>query len=139
VPSETERVAPQPTPLTEGYWSAAQRGQLHLQRCGGDCRRFIHLPEPACPTCGSTRLAHEPVSGHGTVHTFSIVHRTFAPGFAGRTPYPIAWIDLPEQDGLRVFANVLGCEPEEVHIGQAVEVCFEELPGFGLVPNFRAS
>jgi hypothetical protein len=66
------------------------------------------------------------------VHTFSVVHRAFLPGF--ETPYVIAWIDLPE--GARAFGNVLG-PPEEVRIGAAVQVSFEELPGFGPIPQWR--
>jgi uncharacterized OB-fold protein len=79
------------------------------------------------------------VSGLGTVHTFSVVHRSFAPGFADRTPYVIAWIELAEQAGLRAFGNVLDCAPADVRIGLPVRVRFEELPGFGPVPNFSAA
>ena len=71
------------------------------------------------------------------VETFSVVHRTFAPGFAQRLPYVIAWIALDEQPGLRVFGNVLGIPVESVEIGLPVEVIFEEIEGFGPVPNFR--
>jgi len=132
------RVAPAPTPLTAPYWAACQRRELALQRCRG-CGTFVHFPEPTCPSCHRDELAFEPVSGRGTVHTFTVVHRSFAPGYGDRTPYVLAWIDLAEQPGLRAFGNVLGCPPDEVRIGLPVEVCFEELPGFGLVPNFRAA
>jgi uncharacterized OB-fold protein len=71
------------------------------------------------------------------VETFSVIHRSFAPEFAGRTPYVIAWIGLPEQAGLRVFANVTGCAPDEVAIGMAVEVWFEPRDGREALPNFR--
>lgn len=129
------RPLPSPTPLTAPYWAACQRGELALQRCRA-CRSFVHFPEPYCPYCHGADLAFEPVSGRGSVHTFSVVHRSFAPGYAERTPYVIAWIELVEQVGLRAFGNVLGSA--EVQIGLPVEVCFEELPGFGRVPNFRA-
>jgi uncharacterized OB-fold protein len=73
------------------------------------------------------------------VHTFSVVHRTFAPGFADRTPYVIAWVELEDQPGVRVFGNVLDIAPEDVRIGLPVEVVADRLEGFGPVPNFRAS
>jgi uncharacterized OB-fold protein len=132
------RVLPVPTPLTERYWQAAQNRQLALQRCR-DCRAFTHLPAEQCRFCGSEHAAFEPVSGRGAVDTFSVVHRTFAPGFAGRVPYVIAWIALDEQPGLRVFGNVLGIPAERVRIGLRVELMFEEVDGFGLMPNFRAA
>ncbi|GLW62690.1 hypothetical protein Arub01_09340 [Actinomadura rubrobrunea] len=126
------RPFPAPTPLTEPYWTACRRGELVLQRCSG-CARFVHFPEPSCPFCGGAELTYEPVSGRGRVHTFSVVHRAFLPGFA--PPYVVAWIDLPE--GARVFGDVVGCPPEEVRIGMPVRVAFDELDGFGPIPHWR--
>jgi len=117
------------------YWEGATQGQLVIQRCT-NCRRWIHFPEPTCPFCGSTAFIYEPVSGQGTVETFSVIHRSFVAEFADRTPYVIAWIALPEQAGLRVFGNVTGCAPDEVAIGMPVEVYFEERDG-RTRPNFR--
>jgi uncharacterized protein len=121
--------------LGQAYWDGAARGALVIQRCG-DCGRWIHFPEPACPSCGSDTLGFEPVSGAGTVETFSVIHRSFVAEFVDRVPYVIAWIALPEQPGLRVFANVTGCAPEEIAIGMPVEVFFEQRDGRA-VPNFR--
>ena len=129
------RVAPAVSGLTEGYWRAAQHQQLAIQRCGA-CRRFVHFPEWRCPFCRRRELEFEQVSGRGRVHTFTIVHRTAAPGFADRIPYVLAWVELAEQPGLRAFGNVAGVPPQEVSIGLPVRVCFEEISGFGLVPNF---
>ena len=133
----SERTLPRRSPLTEPYWAACQQGVLAIQRCRA-CGSFVHFPEPRCPRCHAADLGFEPVSGRGTVHTYTAVHRTFAPGFADRTPYVLAWVDLVEQPGLRAFGNVLGVDPDRVRIGMPVEVCFEDLPGFGRVPNFRA-
>lgn len=130
------RVRPRPTALSEPFWAAARRRELALQRCG-DCRCFTHPPRAHCGHCGSTRWSFEPVSGRGTVETFSVVHRTYAPGFAGRVPYVIAWIALDEQPGLRMFGNVLDVDSDRVRIGMPVDVTFEEIEGFGPVPNFR--
>ena len=121
--------------LTRPYWEAAARGELAIQRCRS-CQRWIHFPEPICPACGGSDLGFEPVSGQGVVETFSVIHRSFVPEFAERTPYAIAWIGLPEQPGLRVFGNVTGCDPEEVAIGMEVEVWFEQRDG-QVLPNFK--
>jgi uncharacterized OB-fold protein len=132
----TAKPVPEPTELTQPYWDAAARGELALQRCRA-CGRWNHFPDVACPACGGGDLAFEPVSGRGTVETFSVVHRSFVPGFAEGGPYAVAWIALPEQAGLRVFANILDCPPERIAIGMPVEVCFEPREGFGPIPNFR--
>lgn len=122
------------TGLSRHYWEGASRGELVIQRCRA-CRRWIHFPEPICPSCGTADFTFEPVSGEGRIETFSVIHRSFVPAFAERTPYIIAWIGLPEQEGLRVFANVTGCDPAEIAIGMPVELCFEERDG-RTVPNF---
>jgi len=130
------RPVPRPDALTAPYWAAAARHELVIQRCAR-CRRWVHFPRPSCPDCGAPELAYEPVRGTGTVHTFSVVHRPFVPGFSGLVPYVTAWIDLDEQPGLRTFGNVVGCPPEDVRIGLPVRVCFTDLPGFGAIPDFR--
>jgi uncharacterized protein len=134
----SRRVAPPVSELTEPYWEAARHGRLDLQRCTS-CRRFVHFPEYRCPWCGSIELGYETVSGRGQVHTFTVVWRTGAPGYTERVPYALAWVDLIEQDGLRAFGNVHGTEPAALAIGMPVEVCFEEIEGFGSVPTFRAA
>lgn len=128
------RPLPIPTELTEPYWRAAAEGRLVIQHCRG-CGRWIHFPEPRCADCGSEDLGWDEVSGRGTVATFSVIHRSFVAGFDGE-PYVIAWIDLPEQPGLRLFGNVTGCAPDAVRIGQPVEAWFERR-GEMAMPNFR--
>ncbi|MEO3883812.1 OB-fold domain-containing protein [Nonomuraea sp. B5E05] len=104
----------------------AAHGELVIQRCTG-CDHRSHLPEPACPGCGGRDFRAEPASGEGVVHTFTIVHRSFAPGYQGREPYVAAWVDLRE--GPRAFGHVVGCAPEEVRVGMPVRVTFiDDLP-----------
>jgi uncharacterized OB-fold protein len=126
------------TPLTEPYWRAAAEGRLAIQYCEW-CGRYIHLPVPACPRCHRGGLEFRPVSGRGRVYTYAVVHRAFVPGFAADVPYVIAWIELEEQAGLRVFGNVTGGDPARVRIGTEVEAYFPERPGFGAMPNFRVA
>jgi uncharacterized protein len=123
---DPQRPLPQPTALTAPYWEACRRGELVIQHCP-ECRRFVHFPKACCPFCGAADLPYEKVSGRGTVHTFSVIHRSFLPGFS--TPYTIAWIDLEE--GARVFGSVVG----EVEIGTPVEVRFTDDP----FPNWQPS
>ncbi|SDL86467.1 Zn-ribbon domain-containing OB-fold protein [Nonomuraea jiangxiensis] len=94
--------------------------ELVIRRCAS-CDGRLCLPEPSCPWCGG-ELAGEPVPGEGVVHTFTVVHRSFAPAYRGREPYVMAWVDLSA--GTRVFGHVVGCAPEEVRIGMPVRVTF---------------
>jgi uncharacterized OB-fold protein len=129
------KLVPEPSGLTRPYWEAAKRGELVIQRCG-ECRHWIHFPELRCPKCSSKSLGYDRISGQGTVETFTVVHRSFAPGFEAETPYVIAWIALPEQPGLRTMGNIAGCAVEEVAIGMPVEVYFEPR-GELMLPNFK--
>ncbi|MFF3569179.1 Zn-ribbon domain-containing OB-fold protein [Nocardia jiangxiensis] len=122
--------------MTEPYWAAARRGELVLQRCV-ECRRFTHPPLDICRHCGSGDRQFERVRGSGRIETFSVVHRTAAPGFADRVPYVIAWVALDGVPDVRVFGNVLGPRTPQAYIGMPVEVSFEQLDGFGPIPNFR--
>lgn len=131
-PHRLERPTPSPSDLTRPYWDAAAHGRLAVQHCES-CRRFVHPPRPQCPTCGGVALGFAGVSGLGVIETLTVVHRTFAPGFTDRVPYTLAWVELAEQTGLRILCNPVG----EVRIGMAVEVVFEDLEGFGAIPQFR--
>lgn len=128
------RPAPEVTPDAAAYWQAAAAGELKLQRCS-ECRLWIHFPEIRCPGCGGLQLEFELVSGRGTIEAFTVIHRSFVPGFD--PPYIVAWISLPEQAGLRVMANVMTSDITSVAIGAPVELCFEERDNFGPVPQFK--
>jgi uncharacterized OB-fold protein len=45
---------------------------------------------------------------------------------AVRLPYSIAIVELAEQAGLRIIANIVGRSVEDVSIGMAVCVAFEQ-------------
>ena len=116
------------------YWQGAREGKLLLQRCG-DCGTLRFFPRYLCPECGSEHTEWTEVSGRGTVHSFTIVHRAAFPEFQARAPYAIALIDLAE--GPRMMTNIVGEGALDVEIGDAVRVTFEERGTNGAkVPQF---
>ena len=85
--------------------------------------RVVGSPPAAdCPDCGGA-LAAQPVSGHGTVFTYTVNYQPFNP--AVPVPYVIAIVQLDEQPDLRIASNIVDCEPDSVYIGMPVEVRFE--------------
>lgn len=64
------------------------------------------------------------MSGRGVVHTFTVNHQPWIPGFD--PPYLVAIIELDEQPGLRFTTNLVGVEPDEARIGMPVQVTFEQ-------------
>ncbi len=123
------RVLPAVTPENEHFWLGGAEGELRILRCA-DCRCWIHPPQPVCPNCLGRSLAPEAVSGRGNVHTFTVNWQPWYPDLD--PPYAIAIVALPEQDGLRLTTNIVGCAPEDVTIGLAVRVEFEEYDGVWL-------
>ena len=126
---------PVPTPESRPFWEAARRHELSLQRCRA-CGRRVFYPRAACPNCLSPDLEWRRVSGRGTLHTFTIVHRG-AKNFPLAAPYVLAVVELEE--GPRLMTNLVGVEadPVRVRIGMPVEVVFEDVSSEVTLPRFR--
>jgi uncharacterized OB-fold protein len=104
------------------FWTSGEDGRLRFLRCQS-CGYYLHPPLPRCPQCGGRELEPEPVSGTGEVHSFTINHQSWD---GGTEPYTIALVTIPEQDGLRLTTNIVGCAPDDVYIGMPVQVVFEQ-------------
>jgi uncharacterized OB-fold protein len=128
------RLLPEVTPQNEHFWCGGADGELRFLRCG-DCRHYVHPPAPLCPECLSRNLAPEAVSGRAVVHTYTVNHQPWIPGFD--PPYVVAIVELPEQAGLRLTTNLVRCESEDVAIGMPVRVVFEDLGDGVFLPLFE--
>lgn len=129
------RPIPDPDDQSRPYWESALRHRLSLLRCSG-CGRFRHPPKEICPACGAGEAAWVEVSGEGTVYSFVVDHRNMVPGFSGA--YVVALVNPVEGDeDVRIVANIRNCAIEDVEIGMAVRVLFEDVaPGVSL-PQFE--
>ncbi|MBI2963376.1 MAG: Zn-ribbon domain-containing OB-fold protein [Deltaproteobacteria bacterium] len=116
------------------FWEACARHELVLQRCGG-CGELRFYPRGLCPACLSSSVEYVRSSGRGRIHTFTVTYQSQAPGFRDELPYVMAYVDLDE--GPRVLSNVVHTPPEEVKIGMAVEVVFEDVDEDLAIPRFR--
>jgi uncharacterized OB-fold protein len=130
-----------PLPLADAtsapFWQAAREGRLAIQRCES-CRSWIHAPSLACPGCGSLALAFEDASGRGRLHSWTVLTDAPAPGFVGRLPLVVGVVELAEQEGLLMVANLLEAEPAELRLGLPLEVAFEAVTADCVLPQFRA-
>ena len=106
------------------FWDGLRHHRLSILRCR-ECRTFVHPPQASCPKCLSLDLTAEAVSGRGTVYSFTVVNREFAPGV--KPPYVAALVDLAEQDGLRLVTNLVNVTIDDVRIGMPVRVIFVDL------------
>ena len=119
-----ERPKPRPTDLSKPFWDAAKRHELHLQRCK-KCGTHVFYPRFNCTNCGSRDLEWVRSSGRATVYTYTVARRPTHAAFAEKVPYVIAIVELEE--GPRMTTNVVGCSPDDVAIGMAVQATFEDL------------
>lgn len=117
------RLLPQLTPFNEWFWTSGQDGRLRIQGCQ-DCKAIVHPPVPICPSCRSRSSAPVEVSGRATVVAFTVNQHPWLPGFD--PPYVVANVALAEDPTVRLTTNIVGCEPDEVAIGQEVTVRFEQ-------------
>ena len=124
------RPAPAVTPRSAFYWSSGQDGTLRIARCQ-TCGFWLHPPRPVCPRCRGRDVAPEPVSGRGTVWSWTITRHRLAPDL--QPPYVIAEVELVEQPGLRLLSTVVG--DDDLAVGQSVSVAFEPV-GDVYVPVF---
>ena len=118
----TTRPLPELTPSTEWFWTSGADGVLRIQGCR-DCGTLVHPPVPICPSCRSRASAPVAVSGRATVVGVTVNAHPWLPTLP--PPYAIANVALEEDPSVRLTTNVVGCEPDAVHIGQEVAVRFE--------------
>ena len=99
----------------------AAEPNLLIEHCDA-CARWVHPRTETCRDCGGPLVAR-PVSGQGTVFTYTVNFHPYNPDIP--TPYVIAIVELAEQPGLRLATNIVDCEPDSVVCGMPVEVRFE--------------
>jgi len=115
------RMLPTLTHVNRAFWTGGAAGQLLIGRCAA-CRRWVHPPVDRCPACAGAVVA-EPVSGKGTVFTWTLNMQQFHPDIP--PPNLIAIVELAEQSDLRISTNIVGCDPDRLRCGFPVRVLFE--------------
>lgn len=128
---------PTPKPMmnedTKEFWDKLQETkQLHFQRCS-NCQTYMHPPGPVCRECHTLDREWVPAQGKGTVYSYVIYHRPVHPGF--EVPYEVVLVEMEE--GVRLVANMIDCEPDEVYIGMPVEVVVDQVFEDIALPKFK--
>ncbi|HMW22156.1 MAG TPA: OB-fold domain-containing protein [Burkholderiaceae bacterium] len=116
---------PHPTPISQPWWDALKAHELHLQRC--DQGHWFFFPRQHCPVCGSRQVAWHPVSGQGTLYSFTVARVPTLPEFTDEMPQLLAVVELDE--GPRLNTTLVGVAPEAIRIGQRLRPVFDDRPG----------
>jgi len=118
-----------PVVTAEGkaFFDAARQGRFLIPVCTA-CNRAHWYPRVICPFCASDKVEWREASGKGTIYTFSVMRRV-------KEPYIIAHVTLAE--GPTMLTNIVACNADDVRIGQAVTVVFQETSNGPPVPMFK--
>lgn len=125
---------PQPDADTQQFWQGLREGKLLLQHCD-ECKHVQYYQQALCRACGSEKLTHRPASGHGKVHSFSVVHRAPGPAFKADVPYAVLLVELAE--GPRMISTYAGGDPADVTFDMDVTLVCEPVSGDITLPRFR--
>ena len=128
------RLLPEVGPENEHFWRGGAHGELRFLHCRA-CDFYVHPPLPRCPRCLAAALAVRAVSGRARLHTYTVNHQPWIPGFD--PPYVVAIVEIEEQPSLRLTTNLVNCAPEAVRIGMSLRVVFEEREDGIFLPLFE--
>jgi uncharacterized protein len=125
-PSLATWAGPVPVPDRDSafYWAGLNERRLLVLACNS-CAYLIFPPVAGCPMCTSTNLGQRELAGTGTVYSFTVVNREFAPGI--RPPFIVAIVQMDEQADLRMLTNLVDVKVGEVHVNQRVRAVFAQI------------
>lgn len=93
-----------------------------------DCGAKFFPPRQVCAECKSSNLTPHEFDGHGAIYSFTTVRQ--APlGFEGNLPYVVGMVKLDE--GPMIEAQITDVNPDDVRIGQRVEMVIRKLREYG--------
>ncbi len=107
------------------FWrEIPNRYNLVGARCG-NCNKVLFPPRYICPYCRRMgKLEPYRLKRRGKVLSYTVVHIA-ANGFEDQAPYLLAIIEL--EDGPRLTAQITDCNPDEIKIGDEVEMVFRRM------------
>ncbi|GAB3102433.1 DNA-binding protein [Aestuariicella hydrocarbonica] len=118
----SNRPLPRLDSVNRDFWTCGADSELRLQHCN-DCQQFFHPPRPVCRHCLSENVGPKAVAGTGVVDTYTVNYQKWHPAI--EVPFIIARIAIDGAPGVYLTSNVIGCEIDDVDIGDKVQVTFE--------------
>jgi uncharacterized OB-fold protein len=132
VPQPVGIPLPRPSMRSAPYWAATARQELVYQRCD-TCSTIARKPTSVCGVCLGSALSWVPSSGRGTLYSWTVVWRPQHPSFV--IPYAPCVAEMEE--GWFLLSSVIGCPPEELAEGMALQVEFHPAGGEIWLPYVR--
>ena len=115
---------PEISPVSKPFWDAAREHRLLIQR-SKKTGKHVFYPRQVSPFGVDDELEWVEADGAGTVYTYTVARRATGPQWEGEAPYVIAVVELDE--GVRMTANIVECDPADVHCGMRVQAVFVDV------------
>lgn len=107
---------------TKDFYRGLLEKKLLMCKCL-DCGNWQAYFRSICAECWSTNVKPIPVTGTGTVHLLIYVHQgPEVPGVNYENGYPVAVIELDEQEGLRFVSTVINYDKSTLKVGTRVNL-----------------
>jgi len=89
------------------------------------CGKVFFPKRVICPECRRRGDLNDiKLSGQGKIYTYSVIH-TPTEEFKTMAPYVVAIVELEE--GAKITTQIVDCKPEDVKIGNHVEMVFRKI------------
>ena len=126
-----------PDELTKPHFDAANEGRLEMQNCSA-CNRLQNPPMPTCSQCKSANnLEWKVMSGKGKIYNYGVVYDCPVRLLQEDQPVNLVVITLDDDPGIQMYSHLPGTPVDDVPVGAAVEVIFEETANGQKVPEWR--
>jgi hypothetical protein len=126
-----------PDELTKPHFDAANEGRLEIQNCRA-CNRLQNPPMPTCSQCKSAdNLEWKVMSGKGKIYNYGVVYDCPVRLLQEDQPFNLVVITLDDDPGIQMYSHLPGTPVDDVPVGAAVEVIFEETANGQKVPEWR--
>lgn len=126
------RYLPVPSKISRPFWDSCKAGAMQIQKCG-HCGTYAFYPVYVCPECASRALDWTPVSGKGTIYTYTVAAKSVFEDVPG--PMVVALIELEE--GAMMTSNIVNADPDSLFVGMPVRLCYEPISADITLPVFE--
>jgi hypothetical protein len=128
---------PVPDDVSKPFWDACNERRLVVQLCTA-CDRMQYPPQATCAKCGSAEhLTWRGVAGRGRINGYCVMHQARVVPLQADQPYNIAVIELEEDPDIKFLSSLPGTAVDEVPVGAAVQVEFQDVGEGQLVHEWR--
>jgi len=111
-------------PTPSRYWrEIPQRYRLEGNECP-NCKMKFFPPRLICPDCKNRNLRKTRIAETGKILTYTII-RVPPHQYADQAPYAVGVVEL--DDGVRLTAQIVDIEFDDLRVGQRVKIEFRKI------------